>query len=176
MSPVIRLAGALALAAALAAPLCASAQGWRRFDYADSGFAFQLPAPPQVSEGPYRTSGGLTVPSKTWTLKQDDIVYTMTVADFSSTAVEKDAALDEAVKALAARGEIKADVTERINREYGRQVTVVGRDGARSTVSIFFVNHKLYQQEGRALPPDPGAGSSKAVRFQQSLEFTGPPL
>jgi hypothetical protein len=161
----------LLLAAALAGPVPAAAQAWKRFAYGDAGFAVQLPAEPTKTEGVFRLPDGKSGPASTWTLKQDGIVYSVTVADLSKAGVGKDAALDEAVKGLAARGEVKVDVTERINREFGRQISLVGKDGSRSTMSIFFVDGRLYQQEARALPPDPLGASAKAARFQQSLEF-----
>jgi hypothetical protein len=161
----------LLLVAALAAPLPAAAQAWKRFAYGDAGFAVQLPGEPTRSEATFRLPGGQSAPASTWTLKQDGIVYSITVADFSKSGLGKDAALDDAVKALSARGEVKVDVTERINRQFGRQISLAGADGSRSTLSIFFVDGRRYQQEAKALPPDPLAASAKAARFQQSLEF-----
>jgi hypothetical protein len=165
--------GALVLLVALAAPLAAAAQGWKLYSYPEEGFAVQLPAPPTVTKGQFKTVGGATAPSTTYALSQPDIAYSMMVADFSKTSLDKDTALKDAVKTYAAAGQIKLDVEERINQEYGRQLTVVGKDGSRSNVSIFFVNHRLYEQEGKALPPEPAAGAGRAVRFQQSLEFIG---
>jgi hypothetical protein len=164
---------ALLLAAALVgAPHAAAAQTWKRFAYDDAGFAVQLPAEPAKAQATVRL-GGATAPATTWTVTAPDIVYSMTVADLSKLRLAKDAALDEAVKAVAAQGEIKVDVTERINSEYGRQLALAGRDGSRSTLSIFFINGRLYQLEAKALPPDPQASSAKAARFHQSLEFIG---
>jgi hypothetical protein len=164
---------ALLLAAALAsAPLTAAAQVWKRFAYDDAGFAVQLPAEPAKAQATVRL-GAATAPATTWTLKQPDVVYSMTVADVSKLGLAKDAALDQAVKTVAAQGEIKVDVTERINSEYGRQIALAGKDGSRSTLSIFLINGRLYQLEAKALPPDPQASSAKAARFHQSLEFIG---
>jgi hypothetical protein len=164
---------ALILAALLLAPLPAAAQGWKLYSYSDNGFALQLPAEPTVTKGAFKTSTGISVPSVTYALAQPDIAYSMIVADFSQTTMDKDTALKEAVKAYGALGQVKLDVEERINQEYGHQLTLVGKDGSRSNVSVFFVNHRLYEQEGKALPPEPAAGAGKAVRFQQSLEFIG---
>jgi hypothetical protein len=164
---------ALILAAALvAAPLAAAAQAWKRFAYDDAGFAVQLPAEPVKGQATVHL-GSASAPAATWTVKQPDIVYSMTVADVSKLGLAKDAALDQAVKALAAQGKIKVDVTERINSEYGRQLSLLGKDGSRSTLSIFLVGGRLYQLEAKALPPDPQAASAKAARFHQSLEFIG---
>ena len=81
-------------------------------------------APPVAAPGTFKTAAGLTVPSTTYALRQDDIVYSMTVADFSQTPVEQQAAIAEAVKAYGAAGEIKLDVSERIDRQFGRQLSL----------------------------------------------------
>jgi hypothetical protein len=165
----------LILLAALLAPLPAAAQAWRHFTYADTGFTVQLPAAPTVTEGQYKSAAGAAVPAVTYTLAQPDIVFSVIVADFSQTNMDRERALADAVKLIGAAGQIKIDTEERIAREYGRQLTLVGKDGSRSNITVFFVNGRLYQTEGKALAPDPAAGAGKAVRFQQSLEFPRAP-
>jgi hypothetical protein len=61
----------------------------------------------------------------------------------------------------------------RINREFGRELSVSGADGSRSAIAIFFVNRHLYLLDGESLPPNAIAKSGDAVRFQQSLQFIG---
>ena len=166
------------MAAVLAAPLLlaalpAAAQAWKAYSYADTGFAIQLPAAPAVSTGVFRAPDGTTAPSTVYTLAAPDIVYSMTVADFTARPMQEQAALQMAQKAFAATGAVKLDVQERVDRHFGRQMSVVSPDGARQTVSLFYVNNRLYELVGRSLPPDPTAGSAKALRFQQSLEFIG---
>ena len=66
---------------------------------------------------------------------------------------------------------MKFDVPHRIYNVYGRQLSVLGADGSRSTVAVFDYKGRLYLIEAKALP----GGSDSAVdtlRFQQSLVFT----
>ncbi len=160
--------------AAVLAPVCMAAQtassGWQTYDYPDAGFAVQFPAPPAVTKGTYSTAGR-TVPAKVYSVRTDKIVYTVTTADFSKTGIEGPAAIDEAVKSFSRQGDVRLDVNARINSQYGHELSVAGRDGARSMVGLFFFNHRLYQLEGRALPPDADASGAAAIRFQQSLQF-----
>jgi hypothetical protein len=100
-------------------------------------------------------------------------VFQVQVIDFRRTSVDKQSAIDLAVKALGADGDIKLNIDDRIDAQFGRNLSIAGRDGSRSIASVYFVNGKLYELVGKALPPDPSAGSGKAVRFQQSLEFIG---
>jgi hypothetical protein len=163
----------LVIAAALLAPLPAGAQTWQNYDYPDAGFSVHFPAPPTVAGGVYRTLAGASIPSKVYSARLDNVVYTVTTADFTGIAVEPDKAIGDAVKAIGAEGKIKLDVDARINRQYGHELTVGGKDGSRSTVAIFFFNHRLYQLVGKAAAPDADARSSSLIRFQQSLQFPG---
>jgi hypothetical protein len=160
---------ALILAAALAAPLPAAAQGWAVHSYPENAVAVQLPAAPTVTKGTYRTAAGATVPAVTYDLKQADAAYSLTVATLGHG--DKDAVIGDAVKALSAGGEVKIDVEARIDREYGRSLSLFGKDGSRSLISVFFVGGKLYELQGKALPPRPELASGKTLRFQQSLDF-----
>jgi hypothetical protein len=53
---------------------------------------------------------------------------------------------------------------------FGRQMSVLGADGSRSSVAMFYYEGRLYQIEGKSLPP--GNATADAIRFQQSLIFT----
>jgi hypothetical protein len=53
----------------------------------------------------------------------------------------------------------------------GRQLSIVGPDGSHSSAAVFFHKGRLYQIEGKALTGNEAA--SYAIRFQQSLVFTG---
>jgi hypothetical protein len=54
---------------------------------------------------------------------------------------------------------------------YGRQLSIVGADGTRSSDAIFYHLGRLYQIEGKAISGN--EAPSYAIRFQQSLIFTG---
>ena len=159
-----RLAALTVLLFAAAAP--AWAQDWKEYAYPDAGFSAQFPAPPTVAELRYEAAG-LAAPAKVYAARQGSADYSVTVADLSRSGVGKEAAIDGAVKALSATGAVKVDVTERIDREFGRELTVEGRDGGRTATAIFYLNQKLYILAGRTEP----AGAPLGVRFQQSLQF-----
>jgi len=54
---------------------------------------------------------------------------------------------------------VKFDIPHRICKVYGRQLSVLGADGNRSTVAVFDYNGRLYQIEAKALP---GGGDTAA--------------
>jgi hypothetical protein len=67
---------------------------------------------------------------------------------------------------------VKVNIPHRINRVYGRQLSIVQGDGSRAAVALFDFNGRLYQIEGRSLPAG-GNATADAIRFVQSLAFTG---
>jgi hypothetical protein len=155
------------------APSPAAAQDWQDYPYPEHGFAVHFPAPPTVTKGVYKTTTGIAVPSTVYAVKKDNILYSVTVGDFSQTAIDDQAVIDDAVKAAGLAGEIKLDVDARISRRYGHELSVKGKDGSYSMMAIFFFDHRFYNLVGKVMPPDAEAGASKTIRFQQSLQFPG---
>ncbi len=171
----------LALTLALTtAPAAALAQEWKAYAYPSPGFAVQFPAPPDVEQDTFKgfpgkgLPGGQALPMTRYVLRQDGIVFSLEVIDFSTTQADSLETIGEAEKSFAAGGKVSVAIDARINREFGRELSVVGDDGSRSTVAIFFVSRQLVQLVAKALPPNPLARSADAIQFQQSLQFVGP--
>lgn len=164
-----RLIAAMAFAAAALA--AAPALAWDIYSYPDAKFAVQFPADPEIGPGQYRTTAGLNVPAQIYASRESGVAYTLTLADFTGTALEKDAAIADAVKAYGLTGKVLVDVEARINSEYGRELSIEGSDGGRVIVGIFFFDQHLYVLNGHAPPPDPMAATASLIRFQQSLNF-----
>ncbi len=161
--------GSLAAAGAVllvAAP--AWAQGWQEYDYPEAGFAAQFPVKPTVAELQYRAPG-LTAPAKVYTARQGSADFSVTVADLSGVDPGKDAAIAAATAAFAGTGEIKLDVNARIDRQFGHELSIQGKDGGRTVTAIFYIDKKLYILAART----DADGSGLGVRFQQTLQFIG---
>ena len=161
------------LALALAALLGAStpALAWDIYSYPDAKFAAQFPMEPKAGPAKYRTTAGLEAPAQRWSAQEGRVAYSVTLVDFSGTAIDKDAAIADAVKAFGQDGEVLVDVEARINAEWGREMSVNRRDGGHDIVAIFFFDNHLYVLNGRAAAPDPNAATASLIRFQQSLNF-----
>ena len=157
--------------ALLAFAVPAKAQSWDTYSYPDAGFAVQFPAQPAVDHGTWRTSAGLNVPSAVYVARLETVDYRVTIADFSGTALDKDAAIADASKVLTRDGQVMVDVEARISTQYGRELSIAHKDGAMAMVAAFFINQKLYVLEGRAAGPDARASSARLIHFQQSLQF-----
>jgi hypothetical protein len=157
---------AAAVSLALLAAGAARAQAWQEYSYPDAGFAAQFPAQPAVTDAPYK-AGDVAGPAEVYEARLGSARYSVTVADLSASSAKGTDAIEAAVKALGALGQVKADVRERIDRQFGREVSVVGKDGGQITTAVFYVGKKLYVLAGMTEPDFSGL----AVRFQQSLQF-----
>lgn len=163
-----------ALAALALATPAAAAEDWRNYDYPEAGFAVHFPAAPRALETTYTTLSGFRAPARAWSARLEDVVYTVTVADLSKSPAEQKSAIEDAVKLAGRGGEVKVDVEARINRQYGRELSIVSPDGVRSVMAIFFFGGRLYQLDGRASGPGADGASARLIRFQQSLQFIEP--
>jgi hypothetical protein len=160
------------VAAALIVSLPASAQAWKEYSYPDSGFYVHFPADPQVSDSTY-TMDGKTVNARVYSLEQDNILYAVTVADYSQENMQEESTIEQAVKQLIGDGEVVMDIPHRINSTYGRQLMIKGRDDSRSSVAVFFRDKKLIVANGKILASNPDKATGEGVRFQQTLGWPG---
>jgi hypothetical protein len=153
----------------------ALAQGWKQYSYPDYSFTIAFPADPKAETTSYQSADGSRAEAHVYSVAQDGAVFKMMVADLSDPASnspkDEGAVIAHAIKTLSQAGEIKVDIPARINRVFGRQMSITGADGSHASVALFYYNGRLYQLEGTAAP---GSDATAAViRFQQSLVFTG---
>jgi hypothetical protein len=160
------------VAAALLVSLPASAQEWKEYSYPDSGFYVHFPADPKIEDSTY-TMDGKTVKARVYSLEQDNILYAVTVADFSSENMREESTIDQAVKQEIGDGEVVMDIPHRINSTYGRQLMIKGKDDSRSSVAVFFRDKKLIVANGKILASNPDKSAGEGMRFQQTLGWPG---
>ena len=154
--------------AAFVASAPAAAQSWKEYPYPDYAFSVAFPADPQIETTTYQVADGRSVPARVYSARQNNGVFKVTVADLANTGLQETAVIDHAVKMLSQGNEVKVDFPHRIYQVYGRQLSLVGKDGSRSTVAVFDTNGRLYQIEAKILP---GGNDTDLIRFQQSLIF-----
>jgi hypothetical protein len=160
------------LAATFVATAPAAAQSWKEYAYPAYAFTVSFPAEPKIETTTYQSADGRSVEARVYSVTQDNAVFRMTIAELSDPPMDESAVIDHAIKTLSKAGEVKVDIPARINRVYGRQLSIAGADGSHSSTAIFYYKNRLYQIEGIALPA-PNLATSAAIRFQQSLIFTG---
>jgi hypothetical protein len=146
----------------------AAAQAWQEYANKDYSFTVMFPTAPQVETTTYQVAEGRSVPAHVYTARQDKGTFKVTVAELGNTGLQEDAVIDHAVKMLSASGEVKVNFPHRIYQVYGRQFSILGKDGSRSTIAVFDTNGRLYQIEAKVLA---GGQDTDLIRFQQSLIF-----
>jgi len=147
----------------------AAAEEWPEYTYADYAFTVRFPAAPRIENATYRLADGRSLPARIYSVSQSDGVFKVTVADLANTNLEEAAVIDNAVKTLSQGGEVKINIPHRVYHVYGRQLSIQGADGSRSTTAIFDYKGHLYQIEGKMFA---GGNPLDMLRFQQSLIFT----
>lgn len=157
------------LIAANVVTAAAYADAWQEYRYPDYAFAVMLPAPPRAEATTYQPVDGRSVPARAWSVDIGKSQFKVTVADIANSNLQEGAIIDHAMKALSVGGEVKVDYPHRISQVYGRQFSIVNRDGSRETAAVFDYNNRVYQIEAKLLP---GGDDTDIIRFQQSLIFT----
>jgi hypothetical protein len=146
----------------------AAAQNWQEYSYPEYLFAVTFPADPKIETTTHEVADSRLVPARVYSVRQDKSEFKMTVADLANTGLDEKAVIDHAIKLLSAKGEVKVNYPHRIYGVYGRQLSLVGKDGSRSMVAMFDVMGWLYQIEAKVFP---GGNEFELIRFQQSLVF-----
>ncbi|HEY4338565.1 MAG TPA: hypothetical protein VGM97_01300 [Steroidobacteraceae bacterium] len=164
---------AVVLAVWLTPLLAADAQDWKAYSYPEAGFAIQFPAPPTIEKTTIRTSAGVSLPMVRYAVRQDRSLYTLSIVDYSSTNADGVSTIAAAEKSFGASGKVTVAIDARVNRSYGRELSISGTDASRSAVAIFFVNKHLYTLVGQSLPPNAIERSGDAIRFEESLQLIG---
>jgi hypothetical protein len=154
---------------AFAAP--AAAQSWQEYNYPDYSFSVSFPSEPHVDTVTYPVTVDRSADAHLYSVHRDDAEFTVTVADLGDPRPEEAAVIDHAIKMLSAGAEVKVNIPHRINRVFGRQLSIVHGDGSRAQVALFDYDGRLYQIEGKSLPG--GNATADVIRFVQSLAFTG---
>ena len=159
----------ICLFAILVVGTAAQAEGWKEYAYPTYSFGVAFPAEPKVETTTYAAPDGRTAEAHVFSVTENDAAFKMTVVELPG--MEENAVIDHAIKTLAQGAEIKLDIPARVARVFGRQLSIAGADGTRSSVAIFYHMGRLYQIEGKAISGN--EAPSYAIRFQQSLIFTG---
>ncbi len=186
----MRLAG-LTIVFCFVSGVAAAQIVWQTHKYEDMGFSVVFPIDPKnpnnikIENGIYRVSESnadpkSTTPARIYSVTLPTAIFKVTVADFSKQTYDGSAnLLGQAVNYLTDTENLLSDtstrVCHRLSAVYGRDVTYDRKDGGRSTMGFFFTKGRLYVIEAIIFPSHDGGdvGSSDAVRFQQSISFTG---
>jgi hypothetical protein len=158
-------------AAALVLSTPAVAQSWEEYTYPEYAFSVVFPANPQVETMTYRLVGNRSVPARVYSVRHNDAMLKVTIAEIRDTGLDEGTVIDYAIKMLSQGGEVKDNIPQRVDSVYGRHVSLAWADGSHSKAAVFDYNGRLYQIEAKALPGRTD-NSADILRFEQSLVFT----
>ena len=138
----------------------ASAQSWQEYNYPEYAFTVAFPAKPQVETTTYQAATGRAVPAHVYSVRQNNDLFKVTVAEMAATGLDEKAVLDHAIQLLSGGGKVTFNIPQRIYSVYGRSLGVEGGDGSRSTIAVFDYHGRLYQIEAKALIGQSGSAES----------------
>src|SRR5215510_426186 len=159
-----------ALAGSLVMSGPAAAQQWKEYNYIVEGFGVQFPAEPQQEfVEKYEVAPGKTVPANVYSVRANNGLFRITVADGRDAKLNEDQVVQAAVRKLTQGGQVKVDFPHRIYRIYGRQFSVErAAQRTLTTAAVFYANERLYVIESTRMP---GGSDTDLIKFQQSLVF-----
>jgi hypothetical protein len=146
----------------------ASAQTWAEYVNRGDFFTVNFPGDPTVQEITYKTAKGTSLPAHVYTAQDARGRYTMTVVDYSTASQDELAgAVDEAAKAIRAKGTPKYDAVNMLDMHRSWRITVETSDKRRLLGEILTADNKrLYiSQADTALNVPPPAQFSVSLQI-----------
>jgi hypothetical protein len=95
-------------------PSPAAAQNWQEYSYPAYAFTIAFPSDPRVQTTTYRLADGRSLEAHVYSARQNDSVFTVTVAELGNTGLDERAVIDYAIKTLSEGGEVKINIPHRV--------------------------------------------------------------
>src|SRR5215472_11243281 len=155
--------------AAMAAPATAA---WHGYISHPLGFAFAAPGELKVEKGSYRGAVAGAHEAIVYRFVDDDIEYKAVVIDMGDSANEAATLLGEAEYAFQAERKVLMDTFGRVDRQYGRKLTIdLPNNGGRTTAAFYFINGRIVSLQATVLPANGDYDSPEMGRFVDSVTF-----
>jgi len=148
----------------------ASAQVWDEYVNRDNFFQINMPGEPAMTEVPYKTVKGTDLKARIFTAAAapgsiTEGTYRVTVVDYSTVMGELPDAIEQARKAISAKGTVKYDGVNNLDGHREWRLTVETPTTRIVAGILLAANNRLYFTEGETplnVPP--------AAQFQASLQ------
>jgi hypothetical protein len=169
----MRLAALATLVGAALATMTAPAMAaWRGYISHPLGFAFAAPGELKVEKGSYR--GDVAGPHDTLVYRfvDDNIEYKAVVIDMRDKANDAATLLGEAEYMFGAGKKVLMDTFGRVDRQYGRKLTVdLPNNAGRSSAAFYFVDGRIVSLQATVLPANGDYDTPEMGRFVDSITF-----
>ncbi len=158
---------------------------WQYYACPSDNFASRFPDVPKMATIKFSMPRhGAALSARAYTTTVDNIIYTVTVADYSDRKEDGASILEEAIFQHTdsddhglKNGKIVANDSARIEpvprgATYGRRITIdLPNNGGRNLTTFFFRAGKLYEQSVVILPANGDYITPNGSRFVESLWF-----
>ena len=147
-------------------PAFAQAQ-WSEFVDRQEHFTINLPGDPKIESITYKTGKGTSLPAKIYTAQDARGTYKVTVVNYASAAAETPAAMEEASKTIRAKGDVKYDALENIDRIKDQRISLILPGNTRRLLTeVMLHQNRLYITEAETAVNAPPPG-----QFQASIQM-----
>jgi hypothetical protein len=164
------LSGIVALAAVFAGSALAQSE-WQEYSYPGQQFAVSFPGEPSIQVLAVQAGNGRLAAETLYTARHEKGLFQVAVIEYSSVSADPPAAIEQIIRGVRARADVKLDLPVRLQGALGHYLNMAGKNGSRSVGAVYFANRRIYEIE--ATEPswklDPLSGDM--IRFQQSLRF-----
>jgi len=158
--------------AVLAAATLPAEAAWKQYFNKDAVFSWNAPEGVKTTKTTYRSATAGQRPATAFEVTEDDVIYRVTVVDFSGRGNDGAAIIKEASAALTSSGKSLSDADARVESSYGRKMTVeLPNNGGRTMSGIYFNKDHLIELQVTVLPANGDYGSPDLGRFVDSLAF-----
>jgi hypothetical protein len=165
-SPALALS---AVAALLALNTPASA-AWRGYISHSLGFAFAAPGELKLAKSTYKGAVAGTRDAISWTTTDDGIEYKAIVIDTTAGAAQSSTLLGEAEYIFQDGRKLLMDTFGRVDRHYGRKLSIDLPDGGRKIACFYFVNGRIVSLQA-TVPKGGDVNTPELARFVDSITF-----
>lgn len=139
---------------------------WAEFVDRNDHFTVNFPGDPKVDTITYKTEKGTSLPAHIYTAQDSRGIYKITVVDYRTAPMETATAVEEAAKAVRAKGEVKYDAQENLDRIKSQRISLLEPGGDRRTLAeILTEGGRLYISEASV-----GVKAPPPAQFQASLQ------
>ena len=147
-----------------------SAQVWEEYVNRENFFQVNFPGEPTMTEVPYKTVKGTELKARVFTATAakgsvTEGTYRVTIVDYNTAINELPDAIEQARKAISAKGKVTYDGVNNLDGHREWRLTVETPTSRIVSGILLAANYRLYFTEGEtplALPP--------AAQFQASLQ------
>jgi hypothetical protein len=163
---------AILVGAALAATAAPAMGAWRGYISHPLGFAFAAPGELKVEKGTYAGAVAGARNTTVYRFIDDNIEYKAVVVDVVDKANDAATLLGEAEFLFQENKKVLMDTFGRVDRQYGRKLTVdLPNNAGRTTAAFWFINGRIVSLQATVLPANGDYDTPEMARFVDSITF-----